>query len=319
MDLTVNGRPVSVQTAAGHEPARAAPRGARRHLRQGRVRARGLVRRLHGARRRQGRRVVRPEGRRTPRDATSSPRRACRPRSGERWADGFVVVGRVAVRLLLARDRDEGGGAAGEERRRRPATRSRKALAGNLCRCTGYVKIVDAVELVAQARRGRADARARHVRRGSGSRTARYEGRELALGDKPYINDMTAPGMLHGAIRSQRPPAGPRAPDRRRAGARRIPGVVAVAARGATCRASASQGADHEGLAAVRRRGRDHALRRRRARRRRRREPRTPRARPRRSSRSSTRCSSRSPTRSPRSSRTRRACTRAATCSRPRS
>src|SRR6185503_272167 len=34
-----------------------------------------------------------------------------------------------------------------------------------------------------------------------GSRTARYEGRELALGDKPYINDLTAPEMLHGALR----------------------------------------------------------------------------------------------------------------------
>jgi xanthine dehydrogenase molybdenum-binding subunit len=34
-----------------------------------------------------------------------------------------------------------------------------------------------------------------------GSRTARYQGRELALGDKPYVNDLTLPGMLHGAVR----------------------------------------------------------------------------------------------------------------------
>jgi aerobic-type carbon monoxide dehydrogenase small subunit (CoxS/CutS family) len=37
------------------------------------------------------------------------------------------------------------------ERRPRPTrTEIREALAGNLCRCTGYVKIVEAVELAAQ-------------------------------------------------------------------------------------------------------------------------------------------------------------------------
>ena len=107
---------------------------------------------------------------------------------------------RVAVRLLLAGDRDEGRGAA--RRRTREPTREEiaRALLGNLCRCTGYVKIVDAIELAAAARRG--EPLPEPDRSGRvGTRTARYRGVELALGDQPFVGDMTAPGMLHGALR----------------------------------------------------------------------------------------------------------------------
>ena len=72
----------SPSTAAGRRaggppaPARRPPRGARRHLAQGRLLAVGPVRLLHRARRRQGRRVVPAVARQGGRASRSSPSKA---------------------------------------------------------------------------------------------------------------------------------------------------------------------------------------------------------------------------------------------------
>ena len=78
-------------------------------------------------------------------------------------------------------------------------------LGAHLCRCTGYVKILDAVEAVA---RGAVEDNVSttptlppKVDGGIGSRSVRYQGAELVLGDKAYVDDIRVPGMLHAALR----------------------------------------------------------------------------------------------------------------------
>ena len=71
-------------------------------------------------------------------------------------------------------------------------------LGAHLCRCTGYVKILDAIEAVAK---GTPPARATPGHAGVGASIPKYEAASLALGDRGYIDDLRVPGMLHAALR----------------------------------------------------------------------------------------------------------------------
>jgi len=129
---------------------------------------------------------------------------------------GFCTPG-LTLRIKWLTDQD------------RPLTRDEiaKGIDGHLCRCTGYVKIVDAVELIQAAKRG--GALPEPVEDGGvGARLARYQGGELALGDRPFVGDMDAPGMLHGAVALSRH-ARARVLRIDTSRARALPGVVAVA------------------------------------------------------------------------------------------
>ncbi len=70
-------------------------------------------------------------------------------------------------------------------------------LGAHLCRCTGYVKIIEAVELLASGE----PIPDSTLPAGIGKQGARYEAEKLALGDRGYIDDFTMPGLLHAAVR----------------------------------------------------------------------------------------------------------------------
>lgn len=69
-------------------------------------------------------------------------------------------------------------------------------LGGHLCRCTGYVKILDAVESLAKG-----ESPQPAIPGGVGSSGVKYEATELAAGLRPYIDDLFLTGMLHAAVR----------------------------------------------------------------------------------------------------------------------
>jgi selenium-dependent xanthine dehydrogenase len=99
----------------------------------------------------------------------------------------------------------------------------RKALDGHICRCTGYGRIIDAIQTAGEVMRNGGTLPVQPRRHsffgeefglhrnpefefastkghGIGESHARVGGIEQVLGDRPYVDDMRMPGMLHGAM-----------------------------------------------------------------------------------------------------------------------
>ena len=104
------------------------------------------------------------------------------------------------------------------------------ALKGNICRCTGYKKIIEGIQLTAAILRG--DARIEESLEkgdeyGVGKRAFRLDVREKVLGYGEYPDDVEMEGMVYAsAVRSQYPRARVLDIDCGKAAA--LPGVLAV-------------------------------------------------------------------------------------------
>ncbi len=70
-----------------------------------------------------------------------------------------------------------------------------RLLGAHLCRCTGYTKILDAVEALAAN-----EIPVALAPQGVGTRGIKYEAAALSLGDRPFIDDMVPEDLLHGAV-----------------------------------------------------------------------------------------------------------------------
>jgi selenium-dependent xanthine dehydrogenase len=77
----------------------------------------------------------------------------------------------------------------------------KKAINLNLCRCTGYVKIVDAIEDALKTLREGGENRDHQPAAGIGQPLTKYEAYGTATGKRLFVNDMKFEGMLHAALR----------------------------------------------------------------------------------------------------------------------
>ncbi|MEN8144448.1 MAG: selenium-dependent xanthine dehydrogenase [Gemmatimonadota bacterium] len=94
-----------------------------------------------------------------------------------------------------------------------------RAISGHLCRCTGYHRIIDAIQSAGEAWQNEGELPSGNPTRrsffgeeygltrtspgadtGVGSSSARFRGGDYAMGEKQYVADMVRAGMLHGAV-----------------------------------------------------------------------------------------------------------------------
>ena len=76
-----------------------------------------------------------------------------------------------------------------------------KSLTMHLCRCTGYTKIIDSIDCAATTIHNEETLPTTNGTGAVGTRHPKYEARALALGQREYVDDMTLPGMVHGALK----------------------------------------------------------------------------------------------------------------------
>lgn len=75
-----------------------------------------------------------------------------------------------------------------------------KTLKPHLCRCTGYVKIIDGIEYAGKLLNQNTSPKLDFNQKGIGQSLPKYQGLETALGKRHFVNDMHLEGMFHAAL-----------------------------------------------------------------------------------------------------------------------
>ncbi len=171
----------------------------------------------------------------------------------DRMADAFAACGALQCGFctpgIVMRTKaliDKNGSALTREQ-------ASRHLGAHLCRCTGYIKVLDAVEALAQ------DEVPVVVQPGGvGSRGIKYEGRELSVGTRDFIDDMVVPGDAARRAAPQRPRPRRHSLDRHLGGERARRRPRRVHRRGHPRRST--RRADPQGLADHDPRGRPHVV-----------------------------------------------------------
>jgi aldehyde oxidoreductase len=103
---------------------------------------------------------------------------------------GFCTPGMVmAARALLLKNPDP----------TRPQVR--RAIERNLCRCTGYAKIIDSILFAAAVLRGEESFPVERATGRIGTSYPKFEAYAAVLGKQPFAGDLREDGMLHAALR----------------------------------------------------------------------------------------------------------------------
>lgn len=110
---------------------------------------------------------------------------------------GFCIPGMVmSAKALLDKNRNPS------------EAEIKTALRGNICRCTGYRKIIEAIQLTAAILRGEQEMEPEAAVQGVGAAAHRIDVRPKVLGYGEYVDDMVMEGMAHAsAVRTKYPRA----------------------------------------------------------------------------------------------------------------